>query len=300
MGFPDTVAAGNAAQNPDMKGFAIQRVELAEDALTAYDAGQVIYLGPTTTLGGAEAYDFAAEVISDGSTPFLTVDMSTIAPGTYHYIRTSVSYLLFDVVFNLLNVPFMGNVTGQKGRLASFVGENTYITTVSPISLSVTVNANKLQGFWVFETDLSGPMANYNTIHSGDAPGITVVNPISSTSPVPAGSCVVTGELIPPLVVKSPQLDDVHILLSYSVNNSYEWNDNMVVNGEWDVDVAGITEQIVDMGVRGLQAFVTVTPISGSSTSATSGSNMAVMPSNILTGGICFSWILMLVYFLNK
>ena len=70
--------------------------------------------------------------------------------------------------------------------------------------------------------------------------------------------------------------------------------------GEWDVDVAGITEQIVDMGVRGLQAFVTVTPISGSSTSATSGSNMAVMPSNILTGGICFSWILMLVYFLNK
>lgn len=90
---------------------------------------------------------------------------------------------------------------------------------------------------------------------NGEAPAgaTTVVNPLASSSPVPPGSCVVTGQFDEPLVVTGDEKDDVTVTLSFWVNNSFEWIDNNG-NGKLDLYADGVTpsDQIVDMGLRGL------------------------------------------------
>jgi hypothetical protein len=50
---------------------------------------------------------------------------------------------------------------------------------------------------------------------------------------------------------------DIVIVLSFSTNGSFEWEDDNQ-NGQWDIDAANTnqSERIVDMGLRGLKAFV--------------------------------------------
>nr|MBP6658316.1 hypothetical protein [Bacteroidia bacterium] len=70
-------------------------------------------------------------------------------------------------------------------------------------------------------------------------------------SPVPAGSCVVTGAFDQPLVITGNETKDIVINVSLSVNNSFEW-----------IDVAGdnvyepAVDAVVDMGVRGVIPYV--------------------------------------------
>jgi hypothetical protein len=75
--------------------------------------------------------------------------------------------------------------------------------------------------------------------------------PIAGTSPIPSGSCVVTGEFSTPLTITGSETSDVVIVVSLSTNKSFEWTD----------DGDGIFEpldgdQIVDMGIRGLIPIV--------------------------------------------
>ncbi|MEX2590903.1 MAG: hypothetical protein WD334_11920, partial [Chitinophagales bacterium] len=213
------------------------------DKFTMVGEGVVLYKAPETTEGGDNAIDFDKAVVKKNGETFLTVPLSDIPPGTYKYLRVSLGYQNFDIDFNAVGNSF-------TGTLASFVGFETYITSFEVDEKTHTVNANKKQGYWAFETH--NVPAPYDKIIDDQAPGTTVVNPINSTSPIPPGSCLVTGEFNPPLEITGDE-SGVEVTVSLSTNKSFEWKDENG-NGEYDVDQE---EQVVDMGLRGLKAFAT-------------------------------------------
>ena len=75
-----------------------------------------------------------------------------------------------------------------------------------------------------------------------------MVNPISATSPVPAGSCVVTGSFPVPLTITGNETDHIVIIVSLSTNKSFEWVETDGYNVFEPID----GETVVDMGVRGM------------------------------------------------
>jgi hypothetical protein len=256
IGLPSTIPAGNAAQTPDFKDMSVHYIELAPNAFTALGKGAIVYHATETTKGGESAVDFEKAVVKGENETIATIKVKDLAPGTYEWVRASVTYQKFGLKFNINAVPSIGDLKQQNGIVTSFVGFNTYLTTVKPVSKTVTVNSNKKQGFWAFETQLNAPYDLFNSISSGDAPAgaTTVVNPLNATSPIPPGSCVVTGKLLTPLVVTGKETKDIVVTLSFSVNNSLEWVD---ANGngqlDWYADpTKGTNERIVDMGLRGL------------------------------------------------
>ena len=196
VGQPATLPAGHAAQSPEFRKMSVHYVELAPTAFTALGSGAVLYKAPETTKGGDNAIDFDQATLAPAGENFLKINLQDVAPGTYEWVRVSVAYQNYDVRFNIKNLPVVGNLDQQKGTVASFLGFNTYITTTAPREKTLTVNDDKKQGFWAFETDLSAPYSVYNQLYSGEAPAgaTTVVNPLFASSPIPAGSCVVTGK----------------------------------------------------------------------------------------------------------
>jgi hypothetical protein len=260
LGEPSTLPPGNAAITPVMHSMSVHYIELVPDAYTLYKEGQIIYKAPETMDGGQLSIDFDSSLITDENTSFYKVNINKIAPGTYQYVRASLAYQNYDVQFNILNIPTVGDLLNQTGTVASFVGYRTYIRQLSVNQLSTDIYADKDQGFWAFETLLSEPYNAYNAIYTGQAPAgaTTVVNPLHDTAPIPPGSCVVTGKFAEPLVITGDESDDaiqedLVITLSFSTNQSFEWVD-LNANSAWDIDAAdaSLTEQIVDMGVRGL------------------------------------------------
>lgn len=255
IGQPAPVAAGNAAQTPTFRKMSVHYVELAPSALTPLGAGAVVFKGAETAAGGAAAVDFDKAAVAAAGQIFATIDLKNVPPGAYEWVRASVTYQNYDVLFNVKKAPFLGDVDGQSGTVASFVGFNTFIKNVTPRERVLTVNDDKKQGFWAFETNLTGQFAQFNNLYSGEAPAgaTTVVNPLFATSPIPAGSCVVTGRFAQPLVVTGTETADVTVELSFSIQNSFEWEDPNG-NGQLDFYADGSTqnERIVDMGLRGL------------------------------------------------
>jgi hypothetical protein len=256
LGQTSVIPAANAAQTPTFKKMSVHYVELTANQFTALGKGAVVYKGAETTIGGENAVDFDKAAVVGESQVFASVNLKDVPPGTYEWVRASVTYQNFDILFNINGLPVIGDLKNQKGSVTSFVGFNTYLTKVKPNLKELTVNANKKQGFWAFETGLVAPYDTYNTIQSGEAPAgaTTVVNPIAATSPIPAGSCVVTGKFATPLVVTGKETKNVVVSLSFSVNKSLEWVDSNK-NGQldWYADpTKGTAERIVDMGLRGL------------------------------------------------
>ena len=134
------------------------------------------------------------------------------------------------------------NGTEYVGTLSSFVGFNTYISSFNLNGSTIDVNANKLQGYWAFES-------NGFTSQGQAPPGATTVpNPIFNTSPVPQGSCVVTGQFENALMITGDETEDIVVTLSFSVNNSFEWTE-VNEDGKYEPQAG---EQVVDMGLRGL------------------------------------------------
>ena len=236
-GTPSPLPTGHAAQHPQFNRISAHYMELAPNAGTLLGTGSVVYHAPETAAGGSNAIDFdRSSVVAPGSV-FLRIPLSSISPGNYEWVRLSVSYQNYDVVFYYNNTPITGTI-------ASFVGYNTYIRNLVLKNQSITVNANKLQGFWGIETPFS--------VTTGQAPpgATTVPNPLFATSPIPQGSCVVTGRFTQALNITGEETTDVNITLSLSTNNSFEWIDSNG-NGLWDIDSTG-AEPVVDMGLRGL------------------------------------------------
>jgi hypothetical protein len=111
------------------------------------------------------------------------------------------------------------------------------------------VNGNRLQGYWGFEV-INSPFAT--PVTTGQAAGTTVVNPLFATSPIPSGSCVVTGPFAAPLVITGNETEDKVIVVSLSTNKSFEWIETDGDNIFEPID----GETVVDMGIRGMIPIV--------------------------------------------
>lgn len=240
LGTPSTIPAGNAGQHPSFNSIAAHYLELAPSATTALGNGTILYHAPETTLGGSTAIDFSKAIVKKSGEVYLEIPLKDVAVGNYEWVRLSVSYQNYDVKFHYAGQPYTGTI-------ASFVGFKNYITSFLVKNQSVSVNANKSQGYWAFES-IAG-------VQTGQSAGSTTVpNPLASTSPIPAGSCVVTGQFATPFTITGNEKNDITVIMSLSVNKSFEWKD-LNANGKWDVD-PGSGEDVVDMGLRGLIPIV--------------------------------------------
>lgn len=236
LGQPSTVSAGNAAQSPMFKSISAHYLEFTPNALTQVGQGAILYSGPSTTLGGANAIDFSQAIVVGEGEAFLSIPLKNLPQGSYEYVRVSLSYQNYNI-----NVRASG--TDYVGTIASFVGYNNYITTHTVSGNPFVVNDNKLQGYWAFAI----PSVGYTA--SGQSTGVTTVpNPIAATSPIPSGSCLVTGKFANNFVVTGNETKNVEVQLSLSINNSFEWHE-VNVDGKFE-PAAG--ENVVDMGLRGL------------------------------------------------
>ncbi len=236
-GQPKPLPVGHAGQHPIFNGIAAHYLELAPNAYTPLGGGAVVYHAPESRKGGATAIDFTKSIIRKSGEIYLKIPLKKIPKGEYEWVRLSVSYQNYDITFYYAGQAYTGTI-------ASFVGFNTFIDTYKIKNQMVLVNSNKKQGYWGFES-ISG-------VQTGQSPAgaTTVPNPLFATSPIPAGSCVITGKFATKLIVDSQPQEHIFLDMYLSTNNSFEWVD-VNANGRWDVDKeAG--ENVVDMGLRGL------------------------------------------------
>lgn len=245
FGQPSVIPSGNAALSPVFNKMGAHYIELAQNALTQLGSGRVLYHAEETTAGGAAAIDFSKSVLKGQNEEFFSIKLKDITPGTYEWLRVSLSYQNYDI-------RYKSGAIYETGTIASFIGYNTFITNYMIETQNITVNANKAQGYWGFETNVSG----FNYTSTGQAPpgATTVPNPIASTSPIPAGSCVVTAAFIgsnnvaKPLVITGNESNDIIVTVSLSTNKSFEWQD-VTPDGYFE-PAAG--DAVVDMGIRGM------------------------------------------------
>ena len=256
LGNASVIPATHRAQSPRFNSMSAHYIELANDG-NLLGQGKVLYNAPTTTAGGASAIDFNQSVIVDEGQEFYSVPLSQFSPGTYKWLRVSLAYQNYDIIYKDSHLPGSGLGTGT---LASFIGFNTYITnykiktqTISP-SPATGGTGNHLQGYWGFETTVAGTA--YTSDGASKSGATTVVNPMPG-SPIPAGSCVVTGQFVnkygatQALTISGRETSDVVITVSLSTNNSFEWVEHSGDN--YYQPAAGDT--VVDMGIRGLIPF---------------------------------------------
>lgn len=239
LGQPVSVAPGNASQSPSINRMSANYIEFAPSATTALGTGEIIFEGDETTTGGALAIDFQNALFAGNNQTFLTIPLSQINSGSYEWVRVSLAYQegQIDVLVNGLDIT---------GTLGSFVGYNSYITSFDLNESTIDVNSNKLQGFWAFEA--------LGITTQGQAPqgATTVPNPLFNSSPIPAGSCVVTGEFENGFTITGNETQDIEVTLSFSINNSFEWTE-VNIDGKYEPEAG---EQVVDMGLRGVIPIV--------------------------------------------
>lgn len=241
FGNPSSIPVGNSAQSPKFNQLSFHSLELAPDSNTAVGFGTLAYKGAETTAGGSNAVFFDQAIVTTHGTIAYSKPLSQITPGTYKWLRSSLTYQNYDI-------QFLSNGNHLTGTLASFVGFNNYITNYTINTQTVNVNNNKLQGYWGFETTVLGT----SYISEGQTAGTTVPNPISNSSPITPGSCVVTGDFPTPLTITGNETADITVNITLSTNNSFEWKD---LNGDGYFEPSDGTnpgDSVVDMGLRGL------------------------------------------------
>lgn len=237
FGAPEPVPSGNAAQTPVFNSISSHYLEFAPNQYTQLGEGLVLYHAPETTLGGSNAIDFSRSKVVGENEAFLSIPLSQVATGSYRWVRCSLAYQNYQITVRQSGADY-------TGTLASFVGFNTYIGTHSIGNSFFPVNGNRAQGYWAFALD------NFPYSTEGQAPpgATTVPNPIAATSPIPSGSCVVTGSFANDLVITGDETNDVVVTLSLSINKSFEWEE-VTADGKYE---PAIGENVVDMGLRGL------------------------------------------------
>lgn len=252
IGQPSAIPAGNAAQSGVMNKMSAHYIELTPGALTALGQGAVLYRAAETTAGGSNAIDFEKAPQAGNGEVFYELPLKNVRAGEYEWIRISLAYQNGDVKVRV-DTTISGIAFNQdlNATLASFIGFNNYIKTFNVKTQPVAVNGNRTQGFWGFETSINVLGVNYPVVQSGQAPAgaTTVVNPLFATSPIPAGSCVVTAAFANgKLKITGNETKDIIVECSFSTNKSVEWRD-LIPNNKWE-PLKG--ETLVDMGVRGL------------------------------------------------
>ncbi len=259
-GQPVPVASGNAAQSPVFNSMSAHYIELSPDASTPLGKGAILYKADETNAGGEAAIDFERAVLAGNNEVFYALPLKDIPAGEYEWLRVSLAYQNYTVQYHIDTVITVTTDTSTyditidrdlSGTIGSFIGFNTYIGSYLLQSQSLAVDGNRKQGYWGFETTISGEGFNEIYTASGQSPegSTTVVNPIFDTSPVPGGSCVVTAAFVPgKLVITGRETENIIVEVSLSTNKSFEWKD-VINNGKWD-PLKG--EPVVDMGIRGM------------------------------------------------
>jgi hypothetical protein len=252
-----TIPSTNAAVSPVFNRMSAHYIEMAQTDFTQVGAGTVLYRAAETTCDGANAITFCQSVVAKQDSVFFSVPISSVTPGTYKWLRISLAYQNYDIPFK---TSFCSGT--QWGTVASFLGFKTYVTqykiknqlVVPTESLAITPNSspggNYLQGYWAFETNACANPSPWRT--DGNAATTTVVNP-NPSSPIPAGSCLVTGEFNTggsniPLIITGNETSDIIITVSLSTNKSFEWKET-TFDGYYE---PGAMEYPVDMGIRGM------------------------------------------------
>ena len=261
LGNPATIPAGNAAQTPTNFSISQHYIELAND-FDSLGHGKILFTGQTTTAGGGSAaIDYSACTITSDGVVFFTKPLKDITPGSYNWLRVSLAYQNYNIIYKANAIPTTNHTV--EGTIASFIGYKTYITSYKINGHTYTPSAaaggpgNHLQGYWGFETNLAGT----NYFYDGQAPAgaTTVPNPNFVNSPVPAGSCVVTGKFVnhgmttSPLVITGNETSDIVITVSLSINKSFEWKEGGTPDGIYQPEVG---DTVKNMGVRGLIPIV--------------------------------------------
>jgi hypothetical protein len=262
-GLPAALRTDLAAQSPALNSIGFNGIELVQNEFTKFGQGVSVFSAPETTSGGEKAIDYQqVKSVKEGET-IISIPLKSIAAGTYNWIRTSVAYQNFDVVFNMLNVPFAGNFLEERGTMASFMASNTFITPYKIWEKMDSTKGNKKQGFWAFETKLSPAYKPYNRMFNGQsATGtITSPNPLLQTAPTPLDNTILTGRFEAPLSISGSETADVTVTLSFSNNKSFEWEETINRNGKWDFNMQPVpgqpsVERVIDMGLRSLKATI--------------------------------------------
>lgn len=256
IGQVSTLPANHRAQSPKFNGMCAHYIELASYDTTSLGLGKILYHAPETTAGGATAIDHSQSVIKGDGQEFFSIPLSQVPAGTYKWIRVSLAYQNYDITYKSSLIP--GNGLGT-GTVASFVGYNTYLNSYKIKNQTIVPSGgagNRLQGYWGFETTVSGT----TTTLDGQAPAnaTTVPNPLFASSPIPPGSCVVTGQFVNStgspqmLTITGSETNSIVVIISLSTNNSFEWKE--YAGDNYYEPAAGDT--VVDMGIRGLIPFI--------------------------------------------
>ncbi len=253
IGQPTMLPAGHGGQSPRFNSMSQHYIELAGD-FDFLGAGEVLYVGSETSAGGSNAIDYCESTITEEDETFFSIPISQMTPGSYKWLRISLAYQNYDIYYKANALP--GNHI-SNGTIASFVGFKTYLTNYELAGSNRTPSSsaggpgNHSQGYWAFVTNVLGT----DLFFDGQAPAgaTTVPNPFT-TSPIPAGSCVVTGQFVNPLFANEPlvitgaETEDVVITVSLSTNKSFEWIE-LTPDGYYQPEIG---ETVVDMGLRGL------------------------------------------------
>lgn len=250
LGNAATMPANHRGQHPQFNLMSAHYIELAPNALTALGTGEVLYLAPSTNIGGSDAIDFSQSVKVGNGQEFFSMPIKDITPGTYEWLRISLAYQNYDINYRV-GPPAVPTTYDGVGTVASFIGYNSYITSYNINTQPVVVNGNRLQGYWGFETYI--PFFGYS-VTTGQAPpgATTVVNPLFATSPIPSGSCVVTAAFTSPITITGNETQDITITVSLSINNSFEW----IESGGNNLYEPLNGDTVIDMGVRGMIPIV--------------------------------------------
>ncbi len=255
-GQPDPMPSNHAGQDPSMNFMSAHYIEISPSALTPLGSGPILYQTANTTAGGGSAIDFQHEILTPDSGIFFQTALNNVVPGTYPYLRISLAYQNYGVKLyidtTISSIPIQQEI---PCTVASFIGVNTYITSYKVNTENIAVNANRAQGYWGFEATGSINGYPYNYLTSGQAPPgqTTVVNPLFATSPIPAGSCVVTAAFDGgPLTITGNETKDIVVTVSLSTNKSFEWIE-VNQDGKWEPAKG---EDIVNMGIRGMIPYV--------------------------------------------
>jgi hypothetical protein len=245
----DPASLGHGAQSPVFNKMSSHYIELTPSSTTALGSGTVVFKNAETTEGGATAIDFSKSTLAGQGETFFSIPLSQVKTGSYNYLRVSLAYQNYTIKYRF---NYLGTDYDATGTLASFIGYNTYIKNYIVKDSTVTLNANRLQGYWGFEWCSYGIAAC--GVSTGQAPpgATTVPNPIFSSSPIPQGSCVVTGKFATSLTITGNETSDIVITVSLSVNKSFEWAEHSTAG--YFEPLAG--DSVVDMGVRGLVPIV--------------------------------------------
>lgn len=248
LGQAATVAAGNGAQSPRFNGISAHYIEMAPNDLTPLGGGAVLYKAEETDCGGSKAIVFCKSVVAKDGSVFYSTPLKDINPGSYKWLRVSLAYQNYDVKIKTVSAGII------DGTIASFVGFNTHVSKYKMKSVvmtpTLTPGQNKAQGYWGFYANVFGIAVKTE----GQAAQTTVVNP-NPASPIPPGSCVVTGAFYSnsasaqqALVITGSETQDIIITVSLSTNKSFEWKE-LTNDGYFQPEIG---ESVVDMGIRGM------------------------------------------------